>query len=134
MPVNISVGKTDTYSIVGKSKSGKVGITLLANQVVTVTSADPATVIITPDPSPLPTPQDFVLADGTAVPAGNPNQQSGVISGPAAPAQLNPPINVTLHLANTDGTPVLNNEGQPIAALTDTVPFVPAPAFPAAEG
>src|ERR1700675_1929330 len=100
MPVNIPVGKTDTYSIVGKSKSGKVGIALLANQVATVTSADPATVIITPDASALPTPQDFVLADGTPVPAGTATQQSGVISGPDAPAQLNTPIQVTLHLAN----------------------------------
>lgn len=125
MPLKMPVGNTDTYSIVGESLAKKVGVLLQPGQVVTVTSADPATVIITPDDAPLPTPVDFTLPDGTDVPAGTATQQSGVVSSPATPAQLNVPINVTLHLANADGSPILNNEGQAIADVVDTVTIVP---------
>ena len=134
MPLKMPVGQTDKYFIVGVSKLKKVGIALLRDQQVIVTSADPATVVITPDAVAGVTDADYTLLDGTAVPAGTATQQSGVVSSPAAPAQLNVPINVTLHLQNADGSPVLNNEGQPIADVVDTVTIVPVADLLESEG
>lgn len=126
MPLQLVAGNTDTYSIVGEFLSKKVGAPLPAGATATLTSADPLTVILTPDPSPLPTPEDFTLPDGTDVPGGTATQASGVVSTPVSPAQIGVPITVTLHLANADGSPVLNVQGAPIADTTDTVTVVAA--------
>jgi len=123
MPLRMSAGMSDKVFIVGRSKSGKPGIKLLAGQVVTVIPEN-ATVIITPDASPLPVDADYVLADGTPVPKGTATQFSGTVSLDPT-AVDNAPVNVTESIKNADGSPVLNNEGQPIADLTDTVTQVP---------
>lgn len=123
MPLQMSAGQTDKVFIVGLSKSGKPGVKLLTGQVVTVTPEN-ATVIITPDASPLPTDADYALADGTPVPAGTATQFSGTVS--LDPTAIdNAPVNVTSSIKNADGSPVLNNEKQPIADLVDSVTQVP---------
>lgn len=114
---------TDKVFIVGRDKSGAPGVKLLPGQQVTVIPAN-ATVIITPDASPLPTDADYKLPDGTDVPAGTVTQFSGTVSLDPT-AVDNVAVTVTEHIQNADGSPVLNNEGQPIADLVDTVTQVP---------
>jgi hypothetical protein len=125
MPLSMGVGLTDDYFVVGQTDSGAPGVQLLAGQVALVTSADPATVVITPDTTVRATTVPFTLADGTAVPAGTACLASGKVGSPAVPAQPSVPITITVHLANTDGSPILDDTGAAIADLTDTVTIVP---------
>lgn len=122
--------QTDKVFIVGLDASKVPGVLLLAGQVVTVTPAD-GTVIITPDPSPLPTDADYKLADGTPIPKGTPTQFSGTVSFDTS-AVANVPVNVTASIKNTDGSPVNDPNGVAIPDIVDSVELVPG--LLAAEG
>lgn len=123
--LKLPAGKTDSYFVIGKDDDGKVGIGLQPGQIATITSEDPATVSISPDTLPGLTSEDLTEADGTVVPAGTMSIASGKVVGAAAPAQPNVAINVTCKLTNADGTPVLDDENNPIPDLVDTVTVVP---------
>ena len=125
MPLKMTKGQTDKYFIVGLD-ANNAPVALLPGQVVTVTSADPASVVITPDATALPTDADYSLLDGTLVPKGSITQQSGTVSfGPSA--VIGTAVNVTNSIKNSDGTPVLDDTGAVIADETDTVTQIPAP-------
>lgn len=103
-------GKTpDAYYIIGSDTLDTDGDALAAGQTLTVTSADPATVVVTPDATPKPNPVD-----------GSPCVGSGTVSGAATPAQPNVPIAITAQVVNADGT---NAE-----SATDTVTISPSTA------
>jgi hypothetical protein len=123
--LKMPVGKTDDFFIVGFDDDGKPGIGLQAGQTCTVSSADPATVVITQDVTPRPTTVDLVAANGTPVPAGTATLASGKVTSPADAVQLKTPIIVTSHLANADGSPVLDDTDAPVADVTDTVEIDP---------
>ena len=92
---------------------------LLPGQVVTVTSADPATVVITADATARATVGAAGATDGTATLA------SGKVAAASAPAQPGVPINVTASIKNADGSPVLDDTGAAIADQVDTVTIQP---------
>jgi hypothetical protein len=125
MPLRIGTAQVDDWFAIGRADDGTPGVPLLDTQVATATSADPLTVIIGKDAITRNTQVAGTLADGTVVPPGTVTQASGKVSAAKPPAQVNVPINVTLHLANTDGTPVLDDTGAPIADVVDTVTVVP---------
>ena len=125
MPLSMSKGKTDKYFIVGLDDNN-APVALLPTQVVTVVSADPASVVITKDDVALPTDADYKLLDGTLVPKGSVTQQSGTVAfGPSA--VIGTAINVTNSIKNADGTPVKDDTGTVIADETDTVTMIAAP-------
>jgi hypothetical protein len=125
MPLRMSAKQTDKYFIVGLDDNNQP-VALLPGQVVTVTSADPASVVIAPDATALPTDADYKLADGTLVAKGSVTQQSGTVSfGPSA--VLNTAVNVTQSIKNADGTPVKDDTGAVIADQTDTVTLIAGP-------
>jgi hypothetical protein len=123
--LKMNATKTDDYFIVGLDDSGKPGIGLQAGQTCSVVSADPATVVITPDATPRATTADFTLPDGTLVPAGTQAIASGKVAAANPVAQPNVPINVAAHLANADGTPVLDDTNVAVPDQVDTVTIVP---------
>jgi len=125
MPLKMTKTQTDKYFIVGLDDNNQP-VALLPGQVVTVTSADPASVIITPDATAQPTDADYALLDGTKVAAGSVTQQSGVVSFGSA-AVVNTAVNVTNSIKNADGTPVLDDTGAVIGDATDTVTLIAAP-------
>lgn len=125
MPLSMTLKQVDKVFIIGLDDNDAPGVVLLPGQVVTVTPAD-ATVVITPDPSPLPTDAAYKLADGTAVPKGTATQFSGTVAF-AANAVPNAAVVVTRSIKNTDGTPVKDDTGAVIADTTDTVTLIPAP-------
>lgn len=109
MPDNQSVD----YFISAKDDHGLSGASLLAGQTVSVTSADPATVVLTADATPRNAP------DGTV----------SIASGKAASAnpvaQPNVPITITSHISNGDGTPGTAADGTTIADASDTITIAP---------
>ena len=108
MPLILAIGDTSQEYIFGTAPN--LGALLGPGQTITVVSADPATVILTPDTPPKP----VQAADATTtVPAGTPTIWSAVVSGPAIPAQPNVPIIVT--------ATVINSDGSTAESLTDTV-------------
>lgn len=125
MPLKLPQGLTDDIFVVGLDDNNVPGVPLLASQVASIISADPLSVVVVQDPTPRPTTIDFDIpqADGTVVhvPAGTVTQLSAKVSAAKPVAQPNVPINVTFHIENSDGTPVLDDTGQPITNLTDTV-------------
>jgi len=125
MPLKMNGSQSDDIFIVGLDDANKPGDQLQPGQTSTITSADPATWVITQDAVPRPTDKDYTLDDGTVVPAGTATLASAKIKAAASPAQVNVPINITNHLANADGTPVLDDTGAPIADDVDTATLVP---------
>ncbi len=125
MPLKMSLKQTDKVFIVGQDDSGAPGVPLLPGQVVTLKPAD-ATVVITPDATPVATDADYKLADGTLVPKGTATQFSGLVAFGPNPV-LNAAVNVVLSIKNADGTPVKDDTGAAIADETDTVTLVAAP-------
>ena len=111
MPLQLPDTQSDTYSIIGTDALGVLGASLGAGQTVTVVSSDPATVLLTPDASPLPVPA------GETAPAGTPTIASGVVASAQPPVQPNVPISVTATVLNADGTTA--------ATVTDTVTIIP---------
>lgn len=99
MPLIIPDNDTDKYFIVGVDDDGLPGAVLdPADSISAPLSADPATVVLTPDPTPLVTDADFVLASGVKVPKGTQTIGSGTISVPKPPAQPNVAIGASYFL------------------------------------
>lgn len=97
MPLILPLGDQDTYSIVGTAPF--LGALLAAGQTLNVISADPATVVITPDATAQPTPA------GTAgAPVGTPAIGSGTVTAASSPAQPNVAIAITATVVNPDGS------------------------------
>lgn len=119
MPVKLGTGFSDDYFIVGLDDDGKAGLALLPGQVVTVTSADPATVVVTPDATPRATVGAAGAPDGTA------SLASGKVAAAASPAQVGMAINVTASIKNADGSAVLDDTGAAVADQVDTVTIQP---------
>jgi hypothetical protein len=115
MPLILPIGDTSNEYIFGTAPF--LGALLGPGQTISVVSADPASVILTPDSTPVP----VRAADATAsVPAGTPTMLSLVVSTPASPAQPNVPITCT--------ATVLNADGSTAETLTDTVTASPTAA------
>lgn len=125
MPLKIGTGKTDKAFVIGFGDDDKPGIALLPGQIATITSADPATASFSQDSPSLPTDADQTDSDGVDIPAGTASLASGTVNGLASPAQPNVPINFTCTITNADGSPVLDDAGNPIAPLVDSVTVVP---------
>jgi hypothetical protein len=137
MPLTIGATTApDDYFVVGRNDDGSPGAQLQPGQTATVTRADPATVVVTPDGTARVTSADFAFADGTAVPAGTQSIASGKVSAATSPAQPGVAIVVTSHLANADGTPVMDDETPPVAVpdVTDTVTVQVSPKLLRSEG
>jgi hypothetical protein len=115
MPLILPVGDTDNFYIFGTAPF--LGALLGPGQTISVVSADPATVILTPDATPVPV---RAVDASTAVPAGTPTMLSGVVSAPTPPAQPNVAITCTVTVLNSDGTTA--------ETLTDTVTVSPTAA------
>ena len=116
MPLTLPDNQAVAYYISAVDDHGLDGATLGSGQTDTVTSSDPATVVLTPDATPKPAP------DGSASIA------SGMAS-PASPvAAPNKPITITSHIANADGTPGTDDNGNVINDATDTVTIAPGQA------
>lgn len=109
MPDNKSVD----YFISAKDDHGLSGASLLAGQTVSVTSADPATVVLTADVSPRTAP------DGTVSIASGKAASANPVGAP------NTPINITSHISNADGTPGTDANGAAIADAVDSITIVP---------
>ena len=109
MPLLLPQGDEDQYFVVGL-RGGKPGAPLAAGSTVAVVSADPATILITPDATAQPTKGVTGVPDGTATLA------SGLVAD-AGSANVNVPINVTATETKADGTTGLT--------VTDTVTIVP---------
>jgi len=108
MPLTLPQGQTDNFYLYGTAPF--LGALLGPGQTISAVSADPLTVILTPDPTAVP----VRTGDASAtVPAGTPTVLSGVVSSPASPAQLNTLIVCT--------ATVLNADGSTAESLTDTV-------------
>jgi hypothetical protein len=115
MPLTLPVGDSDNFYLFGTAPT--MGALLGPGQTISVVSADPATVILTPDATPVP----VRAADASpTVPAGTPTMLSGVVSSPASPAQPNVAITCT--------ATVLNADGSTAESLTDTVTVSPSAA------
>ena len=126
MPLKMNATQSDDIFIVGLGDDNKPDL-LQKGQTSTITSADPATWVIAQDAvgSERPTDKAYTLPDGTLIPAGTATIASAKIKAAASPAQPNVPINITNHLANADGTPVLDDTGAAIADDVDTATLVP---------
>jgi hypothetical protein len=99
MPLTLPIGDTDNFYVFGTAPT--LGALLGPGQTISVVSSDPATIILTPDPTPV----AVRAADATAaVPAGTPTILSGVVSMPATPAQPNVAIPCTFTVLNSDGS------------------------------
>lgn len=107
MPLKLSSDQTDDFFVVAEDAHGIEGANVPAGSVVTVTSADPNSVVITQDATPRNAPDGSVsIASGKVAPA-------------ATVAQPNVAINVTSHIANADGS------ASSIPDAVDTVTIVP---------
>jgi hypothetical protein len=102
MPANT---KNEKYYIIGTDASGLTGAPLASGQTITVVSADPNTVVFTPDAS--------AAVDNESVQSV---ASGGVAVGPTP--VLNSAITVT--------ATVLNSDGSTAESLTDTVTITPA--------
>lgn len=126
MPLQIGTGKSDKAFVVGINDDGSVGAKLLPGQIATIVSADPATASFSQDSPSQPTDEALTDTEGTAVPVGTASVASGTVAGASVPAQPNVPINFTCTLTNAaDGSPVVDDTGNPIPPLVDTVTVVP---------
>jgi hypothetical protein len=113
MPVTLPAGGSDDFYIYGTAPF--LGALLGPGQTISLVSADPATVALTPDSPAKP----VSAADATTdVPAGTPTILSGQVSGAASPAQPNVAIVCT--------ATVLNADGSAAESLTDTATVNPS--------
>ena len=92
MPLQLPDNDSAPFFIIGTDAKGVKGASLPAGASLAVTSADPATVAVTMDPTPQPAP------DGT------PSLASGTVTSPATVAQPNVPINLAAQVTLADGT------------------------------
>jgi hypothetical protein len=104
MPDNLSVD----YFVSGTDDHGLKSDQLVAGQTVAVTSADPTTVVLTPDTTLRPAPD------------GSPSIASGKAASANPPANPLKPIAITSHISNADGS----DSGIPDAA--DTIEIDPS--------
>ena len=89
MPLTIQMGVTDEkYFVIGTDAKGNAGAQLGPGQTISVVSADPTTVTLTPDPTALP--------DNEGTPS--------LASGSVTPVKVGGPVNATWTVTNTDGT------------------------------
>ena len=125
MPLKMNGTQSDDIFIVGLGDDNKPDL-LQPGQTSTLTSADPANWVLTQDAvgSERPTDKDYTLPDGTLIPAGTKTIASAKIKA-AAGASSTAPVNITNHLANADGTPVLDDTGTAVADDVDTATLVP---------
>ena len=119
VPLSLPDSMQDTYSIVGKDAAGLLGAQLAPGQTIEVVSADPATVLVVPDPTPQPVPA------GESVPAGTATVASGTVKSAAPPAQPNVPVSVTATVKNADGSVA--------ETISDTVTITPGVATSVGE-
>ena len=107
MPLSLPANtQNEKYYIIGTDANGITGAQLASGQTITVVSADPNTVVVTPDATAAVDNEGVQsVASGTVVPA-------------ATPAQLNVAINVTATVLNSDGTTA--------ETAVDTVTVTPA--------
>jgi hypothetical protein len=123
MPLKMNGTQSDDIFVVGLGDDNKPD-NLQPGQTSTISSADPATWVVTQDATPRPTDKDYTLPDGTLIPAGTATLASAKIQ--AAPGATNTsPVNITNHLANADGTPVLDDTGAAIEDDVDTATLAP---------
>lgn len=109
MPLSMNEVQTVDYFIDAKDDLGFFTANLGKGQTISVTSADPATVVLTPDTTVRKAPDGTVcIASGKAA-AVNPPAQPGVA------------INITAHVSNADGTPGTDDKGNVIADAVDTI-------------
>ena len=107
MPLSLPANtQNEKYYIIGTDANGLTGAQLASGQSVTVVSADPNTVVITPDATP--------AVDNEGVQS----VASGTVAPAASPAQLNVAINVT--------ATVLNSDSSIAETAVDTVTVTPA--------
>ena len=99
MPLTLPDNQQKRIFIIGKDAKGVLGATLDVGQTCTITSADPDTVLITHDPTPVPT----LGVDG--VPDGTPTVASAIVDSPATVANPDQPIDVHAQVNNADGSP-----------------------------
>jgi len=125
MPLKLGLKQSDDFFIVGFDDSGAPGALLQTGQTCAVSSGDPNTVAISQDATPRVTTADFTAPNGVVVPAGTQSIASGKVSAGPTPVE-NTPITITAHNANADGSPVLDDSGDPIPDLTDTVTINPS--------
>lgn len=106
MPLTLPDNDTAPYYIFGVDAKGVAGAALPAGaSIAPPVSADPNTVILTPDATP------------QVAPNGVQSLASGTVSSPATVAQPNVAINITAQVTNADGSAG--------ASLTDTVTIAP---------
>ena len=125
MPLNLPDDDEAPYFIVGQNAKKAWGASLGSGQTITVVSADPATVGVTPDATPQPTPSELKMPDGTTIPAGTPTVASGMVSSAAVPASPNQAITITATVNNADGSAA--------ESISDTVSVVPGAAVAIGE-
>lgn len=116
MPLTMPDNKTVDYFISAVDDHGLDGASLLTGQTVAVTSADPATVVLTPDATPRPAP------DGSASIASGKAASANPVGAP------NSPIAITSHVSNSDGSAGTDDgtsAGNVIADATDTITIAP---------
>jgi hypothetical protein len=116
MPLNLPDNKSVQYFISAIDDHGLDGASLLSGQTVAVASADPATVVLTPDATP------------KNAPDGTPSIASGVASSANPVGSPNKPIALTSHISNADGSPGTTDgtsTGTLIPDATDTITIVP---------
>ncbi len=116
MPLTMPDNKTVDYFVSAKDDHGLSGASLVTGQTVAVSSADPATVVLTADTTVRNAPDGSVcIASGKAASA-NPV------------AQPNVAINITSHISNADGTAGTVDgtpTGAPIADAVDSITIAP---------
>jgi len=106
MPLNLSSDMSDDFFVSAQDNHGISGASLPTGAVVTVSSGDPNSVVITQDATPRNAP------DGSASIA------SGKVAAAPSVAQPGVAITITSHIANADGS------ASSIPDATDTVTIV----------
>jgi len=109
MPLNLPDDDSAPYYILGIDAKGVKGAQLAAGASLAVTSADPNTVVVTPDASPAVEPT-----------SGLQSLASGTVSSPASPAAPNTAIAINAAVTNADGTAGIS--------VSDTVTVTPGAA------
>jgi hypothetical protein len=104
MSLTLPVGQTDKYYLTLQDAAGDYLTALDPGETVAVVSADPATILITPDATPAQDPDQGAPA----------TVASGTISIPIPPGAPNKPITITATFTLSDGTTV-------DATVSDTV-------------
>ena len=93
MPLSSNLNTPVDFFVVGSDNLDTDGDVLAAGQTITVTSADPATVVINLDATTRPNPAD-----------GTPCVASGTVSKASPVAQPNVAITITAQVVNADGS------------------------------